>query len=83
MSRRTKAPAPLHPIHVAELIWLYEDMALSSEFSGRANGPMVAECIRKQAAGMITAIAIVEQQSPGYADLCIRKMAEACGVELP
>lgn len=82
MKRKTEAPA-LNPIHVAELIWLYEDMALTAEISGLGNASVMADCIRKQAPGMLEAIETMEALDPGYADLTIRALAAACGVQLP
>lgn len=83
MKKKQKESPTLHPIHVAEIIWLYEMAALTAERSGRENSVTVAECIREQIPGMLEAIAKTEAEQPGYADTCIRAMAAAVGVQLP
>jgi hypothetical protein len=64
----------MNPADVAELILIFEGCALEAEREGTWMSAMDAECIRRNAEGLIEAIATVEKSSPGYAAECIRVM---------
>ena len=60
----------------AELFLMFEDAAIQAESLGTYAGAVDAECIRKNAEGIIQGMAIVELQDPGYLDRAIRMMRE-------
>lgn len=60
----------------AELFLIFEDAAIRAELEGSYASAVDAECIRKNAEGLISSMAIVEMQSPGYLDEAIQKMRE-------
>lgn len=61
----------------AELFCIFEDAAIRAEETGTYAGAVDAECIRKNADGIIASMAIVASEDPEYLDKAIRMMRES------